>query len=560
MEFKAFSKSELNSFSKETVITLYLQVAANLKTLSEQNQQIIEQNKAQSKQIADLQQDIAILINHRFGRKSEKTKDMIEGQYSFTTDGTWIINEAEAVFDNLPEEEKSDEELLAELKARKEKRKRKTGVRETDLSFCKVERKDLVLTEEELKEKFPEGYREMDEFVTRTVEYTPAELVVHEDHIHRYKSLKDDTFVTADHPAHLLHHGIVTPSLFSKIYTDKYIEAIPLTRISKEFGWLDAVIRPQTLARWMVNIPKKYLTGVYERMMHKMITTAKLIHCDETPFACTEDRKKPGKTKNSDSYMWVYHTQDCYGSPPIFIYVYKDNRRTENIEEFLKDYKGIIMADGYEPYHIVARESNGDIVVGGCWAHSKRKFAEIIKADPKNAIGTVAFEGNERIAKIYHIDNKMKNASLEERLKYRKEKVAPLVDDLFRWAKEHDGKVATVATQRALTYLINQEPYLRAFLTYPIIPLDNSDAERSIRSFCVGKHNWKLSTTSSGAYSSAILYSIAETSKANGLKPYEYMKYLLEQLLMYEKEIPEEQIDALLPWSDSLPEKVKAAR
>jgi transposase len=486
---------------------------------------------------------------------------MIEGQYTFTTDGTWILNEAEAVFEGLPEEEKSDEELLAELKARKEKKKRKSGVRTTDLSFCKVERKDLTLSEDELKERFPEGYREMEEFVTRTVEYTPAELVVHEEHIHRYKSLKNDTFVTADHPSHLLHHGIVTPSLFSKIYTEKIVKAVPLTRISKEFGWLDTVIRPQTLARWMVKIPKKYLIGVYERMMKKMLSTARLIHCDETPFICEEDRKKPKKTKNSKSYMWVYHTADCYGSPPIFIYVYKDNRRTENVEEFLKDYKGIIMADGYEPYHTVARESNGDIVVAGCWAHAKRRFAEIIKANPKQALGTVAFEGNERIAKIYHIDNKMKDTPPEERLEYRKEKVAPLVNDLFRWAKERDGKVATEAAQRAITYLLNQEKYLREFLNNPIIPLDNSDAERSIRAFCVGKHNWKISNTSGGAYSSSILYSIAETSKANGLKPYEYMKYLLEQLLTHENEMTtDDLIDSLLPWSESLPDEVKATR
>lgn len=171
------------------------------------------------------------------------------------------------------------------------------------------------------------------------------------------------------------------------------MNAIPVKRISREFGWLDVVIRPQTISRWMIELTGKYVSHIVRRMAYWIKEKAALIHCDETPFVCTEDNKKRG-TKNSKSYMWVYHTADQYGSPPIFIYDYKDNRRTENVERYLKGYHGIIMADGYEPYHTVARQSNGDIVVAGCWAHAKRKFAEVIKTDPRNAVGTVAFEGN----------------------------------------------------------------------------------------------------------------------------------------------------------------------
>ena len=57
-----------------------------------------------------------------------------------------------------------------------------------------------------------------------------------------------------------------------------------------------------------------------------------------------------------------------------------------------------------------------------------------------------------------------------------------------------------------------------------------------------------------GARASAILYSIAETSKANGLKPYEYFKYLLEQMLAHLDDKPADYIDDLLPWSEKIPE------
>ena len=567
MEIKTFSEQELNTLSKDMIIALYMQLNTSFQLLSQQNEQIMMQNKEMSlqnkemsRQIESLQENISILINHRFGRQTEKTSEIFDGQMFFTTndEGELIINEAEYIFDENPEEEESEEELLEDLKRRLENRKRKSGVRQVDLRMAKVVPTDYIISEDRLNELFPEGYREIPEKITRTVEYTPAELIVHEEHIHQYKSKKDDVFIMADHPSHLMDHSIMSPSLAAKIINDKFINAVPINRISKEFGWLDVVIRPQTMSRWMIRIADKYFKPVIKRMEYKMKNSAQLIHCDETPFVCEQDRKKPGKGKNSKSYMWVYHTADQYGSPPVFIYQYKDNRRTENVESFMRGYKGILMADGYEPYHTVAKKSNGDIVVAGCWAHSKRRFAEIIKADPKNALGTVAFEGNHRIAEIYHIDNKMKNASPQERLAYRKEKVAPLVEDLFKWAKDRVNKTATEKTRAALQYLINQELYLRTFLTNGIIPLDNSDAERSIRSFCVGKHNWHIAATSSGAQASGILYSIAETTKANGLKPYEYFKYLLEQLLAHENDMSDELIDNLLPWSETIPEKIKA--
>ena len=62
--------------------------------------------------------------------------------------------------------------------------------------------------------------------------------------------------------------------------------------------------------------------------------------------------------------------------------------------------------------------------------------------------------------------------------------------------------------------------------------MDNNNAERSIKKFCVGKHSWHVIDSKNGAKASTILYSIAETAKSNELKPYEYFKYVLEQMLL----------------------------
>lgn len=112
--------------------------------------------------------------------------------------------------------------------------------------------------------------------------------------------------------------------------------------------------------------------------------------------------------------------------------------------------------------------------------------------------------------------------------------------------------------REAINYSINQELYLRMFLEDPKLPLDNNNAERSIRSFCVGKHSWHIIDSVKGSKASALLYSIAETAKANQLKPYEYFCYLLTRLKEYPRNnVPEDVLEQLMPWSPTLPESCR---
>lgn len=155
-----------------------------------------------------------------------------------------------------------------------------------------------------------------------------------------------------------------------------------------------------------------------------------------------------------------------------------------------------------------------------------------------------------------------KEKSEDERLENRKQSVKPLVDSFFEWIEELMKKPMDKGGKLygAVSYAHNQESYLRRFLDNGIIPLDNNDAERSIRSFCVGKKNWHIADSKNGATASGILYSIAETAKANKLKPYEYFKYLLEQILLHVEDPPEEYMDDLLPWSEKLPDYCRNLR
>lgn len=143
----------------------------------------------------------------------------------------------------------------------------------------------------------------------------------------------------------------------------------------------------------------------------------------------------------------------------------------------------------------------------------------------------------------------------EDRLEHRKSSIAPLVDAFFAYLKAQYSVVAPKSqTGKGIAYCLNQEEYLRVFLTDGLVPIDNNAAERAIRPFCLGKKNWYIIDTVRGAKASAVLYSIAETAKANNLKPYEYFKYLLEELPKHGEFEDDSYLDDLLPWSDALPD------
>ena len=405
------------------------------------------------------------------------------------------------------------------------------------------------LSEAKLAELFPKGYSRLRDDVYTDLERVPEHFIKHVHHIAVYAGNHGEGIVRSTRPERLLRNSILTPSLGASIICSKYVNAIPLNRLSEEYLRLGVDISRQTMANWVINLHDRYLYRIYNEMKKKLFS-AELIHCDETPFTVVND----GRGANTKSYMWVYHTYDRYGSKPVYIYEYNAHRSSKVPRDFLEGYRGVLVTDGYQVYHKIAKERPDELVVAGCWAHAKRKFAEIVKSSGKAASSDfVSAEAVSRIAAIYHVDNMCKKASDEKRLKNRIESVAPLVDAYFTWLKGIDTTAMDKSGKlyKAINYSLNQEEYLRRFLENPIIPLDNNDAERSIKKFCVGKHSWHVTATPDGATASAIMYSIVETAKANGLKPYEYVKYVLEELLTGTD------ADKLVPWAEDLPENIK---
>ena len=527
---KVYTEEELNSFSRETLMAVILSMQDQISQLNINMECLIEQ--------------IADANNKRYGRSSEKL-ETISGQMELEL----IFNEAEALTETLYVVEPAEEDVI-QPRHRKSK-----GKREADLKDLPVEVISHTLSEEKLRDVFgTDGWKQLPDEIYKRVRVQPAVYTVEEHHVAVYAGRDNQTIIKADRPKDLLRNSLLTPSLAASIMNAKYVNGLPLYRISQEFLRNDIHISRQVMANWMIQCADRYLGILYDRL-HKEMYRFHVLQADETPVMVTKD----GRPANSKSYMWIYRTGKSYTDTPVILYEYQRTRKSDHPEEFLKDFKGIMVCDGYSAYRKLDRK-NPDIIFAGCWSHARRRFTEALKALPKtaqkNAKETVDYEAVSRIAAIYHLDNQMEGQPAKVRKMYRQANIRPLVEAFFAWAKEIQSKnqLSRGKTLDGINYCINQEASLKAFLEDGDIPMDNNATESALRSFCLHKHTWKLIDSLDGANASAIIYSITETAKANNLNPFRYLEYVLTVLKDHQDDRDYGFIDDILPWSEKLPE------
>ena len=522
-----YTEEQLNNFDKATLVQMFLVQQSQLRDIDQKLQLLLEQ--------------VAVLNNNRFGKSSEKLE--IENQISFLeVDGNIVyFNEAEAV-ESLGEYE---EDETVKPRGRKVK-----GKRAADIHNLPVISVDHKMTEEELISEFGEdGWYQLEDEIYNRYRFTPMKVEIEEHHVGVYKSKKDNHFKRANHPAYLLRNSLVSPTLLAGIWNAKYVNAEPLYRQEQEFQRMGLNIDRADMAHWTILCAERYLSIFYD-YLHERMYDYHVLQADETPVLVS----KENRTNGSKHYMWVYRTGRMYLDKQIVLYEYQPSRNANHPREFLKDFKGICVTDGYQVYHTIEKERE-DLRIAGCWAHARRRFDEAVKALPKDKQkSSLAYLALKQIQAIYREENKLASMTTEERLKHRQLTVKPLVDAYFAWAKQKLFSVTPKSkTANVLTYSLNQEKYLRTFLEDGEVPMDNNSADQANRPCCVGKKRWVMIDTIAGAEASAIIYSIAETAKANNLKPYNYFEYLLTEIPKHMDDHDVSFCEDLLPWSDKLP-------
>ena len=539
MAFK-FTEEQLNTLDKSFIVNLFLQ-------LQDQNDKLSGEIQELNKKMEVLIEQITLANKNRFGRSSEKMTET--SQICFMeVDGTIVFfNEAEAVSDLDAEEP----DTLENKPARTAK---VVGKKDADIKDLPVNIINYYLTDEELVAEFGEnGWKQLSDAISKRYRFIPAKVEIDEHHVGVYASKTDDRIIKADHPKALLHGSLVSPTIAAAIMNGKYVNAVPLYRLEQEFSRYGLTITRQNMANWMIRLGESYLAVLYD-YLHQKLYNYHVIQADETPVLVNRD----GRSAGSKSYMWVYRSGHLYTDKQIVLYDYHKTRNSSHPREFLRDYSGICVTDGYQVYHTIEKERE-DLQIAGCWVHARRKFDEALTVIPKaHQNKSNAFLVIKQIQAIYREEGKLNKLSSEERLMQRQLVIKPLVDALFAYLKKMEPTVpASGQLRKAYTYILNQEKYLRVFLEDGEVPIDNNASERAIRGFCIGKKNWQMIDTINGAHSSAIIYSIAETAKANNLKPYDYFVYLLEEIPKHMEQKDRTFLEDLLPWSKKLPEGIR---
>jgi len=486
-------------------------------------------------QLQWLKEQFCLAQHRQFGASSEKTP---------AEQRALLFNEAEALADPIVPEPTMETITL--------KRRKFQGQREARFKHLPVETVTHVLTDDDLACEHCGGERyalpeEMAE-VREELEIVPAHVK-----LTRHVQLKygcrpcdhegtSSPLVTAAMPTPAFPNSFASASAVAYIMSQKFVNGLPLYRQEQDFARFGVTLSRQTLSNWML-AGADWLEPVYERMIEHLLQRD-ILHADETTLQVLHES---GRAATTQSYLWLYRTGR--DGPPIICYEYQPTRASAHPIAFLKKYRGYLHADGYQVYECLTW-----LTLVGCWAHARRKFTDALKALPVSARTTEkpspAEEGKRFCDRLFKLERDLQDATPAERFEERLHQSRPVLNAMKLWLERQvETLLPKSAFGHAVTYCLNQWEKLTAFLKDGRLELDNNRSERSIKPFVIGRKNWLFANTAKGAKASAIIYSIIETAKENGLHPFAYLKYLFEQI----PDCKTSDLDRLLPWSSTLP-------
>jgi transposase len=481
-----------------------------------------------------------------------------------------LFNDVEAVCDpDTPDAEIDDVSADAPKKTRKPKRTKAELL--DDLEVVVVEHD--IAEDERICLKCGGALTEMNTEIKKLLKWIPGHFVVEEHRRKVYDCAICNTknaqgeeiasvIVRAPMPHPPIEKAWASASTIAFIIAEKYAYSKPLYRIETTFAHGGVTLRRATMCNWVMAAASRWFALLRERM-RQLLVVGDVIHCDET---WVQVLKEPGREASAKSYMWVFATPEC-AVHQIVLYDYHPTRAAEVPKAFFKDWTGYIQCDGYDAYHNLGE----NITIAGCLAHVRRKYMDIAKGVgianlPK---GSATAQALGHLKRIFDMERTFTEMSPEQRKVARDKKLAPLLDAFFAWAKVTVGKaLGNTAIKDALKYTVNQETYIRNILKDGRLDLTNNSCERRIRPFAIARRNNLFSDTPRGADASAILFSVVQSALANGLKPYEYLEWVLEKLPNAALNDNPCALDDFLPWSEKIPasfkmnseEKMRAAK
>jgi transposase len=466
--------------------------------LAATNDQFSATVDSQQRELDQLKHYIAQLLRARYGPRSEKGDP---AQLALFGENAPEVAEA------LPGPEPLDQ--VVRTQRRRGKRQRLP----TDLPRERVEH-DLADAD-----KCCPGCGTMRERIgcetSEQLEFVPASLHVVEHVRWKYACRACQEHVAIAPPvAKPIERGIPAPGLLAQLIVSKYGDHLPLYRLEDVFARHSVELTRSTLCRW-ARLAADRLAPLYE-LMAQRVRRSHVIHTDDTPVPVLD----PELPQTRTGRFWVY-VGDV--EQPYSVYDYTPSRKRDGPAEFLAGYAGYLAADAFSGYDGIYAGGNVKQVL--CWAHARRKFYEARTAQPA-AHQALAF-----IGRLYDIEREAKDALPERRLKLRRARSLPILEQLRAWlAATEPGLLPKSPLAQAISYVL---PRWAGFVRYcedGRLAIDNNVSERTLRPCAIGRKNWLFVGSDRGGRTAATLFSLVASAKRHELEPWAYLRDVLSCL------------------------------
>jgi transposase len=376
------------------------------------------------------------------------------------------------------------------------------------------------------------------ESVSEMLDWVPAQLRVMRIAHPKYACRVCNKVVQVAAPERPIAGGLASPALLAQVLVSKYCDHTPLYRQSQIFARHGVDLCRSTLAGW-VGGACWWLEALHERLCKNVFASDHLF-ADDTPVPVLD----PGRGRTKTGRLWVYAREQrpwCGPEPPAAVYLFAPDRKAERPVAHLADFKGVVHVDGYAGFEQLA--DNDDVVLAACWSHTRRKFYDVAEATGS----PVATEALRRIGELYAIEARVRGQSSAYRLAERRSFSKPIVQALNSWLEAQLPLVSGRSTlAEAIRYALSRWEGLTRFLNDGRIELDTNPVERAIRPVALGRKNHLFAGSDGGGHRWAVVCSLVETCKLNGVEPYAYLRDVLQRMVDGH---PVNHLDELLPWA-----------